>query len=191
MTIVNIGANQYEIHGTLAGATAYFGGRLDVGAWTDAGATDRLRGLIMAAQWLDQLENANPSSWTGTRPDGQVLPWGRVGATCNGVAVPDGTIPGGIITGEYELALALLTDPTIIDARSQGSLVKSVKAEGTRVEFFGASLGTALDTALPPIVDRLVGCFLDGTEGAITPTVIPSEVGSQFRNPPTVNEGYA
>ena len=199
MTTITIGANSYDIHGTEAGANAYFAGQLAsfVQEWLDSSSKERKQVLVMAANWMKRFEN-NPgaSVWTGELTDPttpQPLSWPRDNATCNGEAVTSGTEPADVVTGSYELGLALLKDPTIQESLTTGSQVKVAKGGSAEVEFFGPSRHTADDTPVPAIIWQLFGCYMEGQ--AVTPPTVAGNEGTSTFEPPTVpatlTEGYA
>lgn len=196
MTTINIGANTYQIHGTEGGANTYFGGQLAsfVQEWLDASSTERKQALVMAANWMARFENNRGAQWTGEKSTGptQVLPWPRDNATCNGEAVPDGSLPTDVVTGEYELALALLKDPTIQEQLTQGSNVRRARGGSAEVEFFNPSRNTADDTPVPAIIWQLFGCYFSGG-GVTPPTVTGNECPSSFDESPSapLSQGYA
>lgn len=71
-------------------------------------------------------------------------------------------------TAEYELAVIIANDPTVLAVADQGSNIKTAYAAGAGVEYFNPTTkGAAL---LPPILMRLLGSYLattttDGPDG--------------------------
>lgn len=178
VAIVTIGLNSYSVYAlttnAVTDATTYFGGQLggSSAAWAAASSDDKKRGLIMAARWIDR---AIKFSGTKTVPS-QALEWPRDGATCDGEAVPNGSVPDDVALAEFELAGILLQDPTKAAAPSQGSNVKAVKAGSAGVEFFTPTIGTSQDTRLPTVANDLLKCFFGGSVQAGFASGVDGEV---------------
>lgn len=190
MGTVTIGANDYEIYGTLTtdagdvySATNYLAGSLNASAWDDATADNKARALVTATRIFDKQK------WAGsmTDPDTpQPLAWPRTGVTdCEGNAVSDSVIPTSIIYGAYELALAILNDSAVQTAASAGSNVKRTSArdkvgdlETAREYEYFTPTSVAGGTAgrFPPQVQELVRCYLgNSTSGLYSVTIEGAE----------------
>lgn len=148
-------ANSYD---TVANATTYFTGRLGADAWTDATNDQKAQALISATRMIDRQR------WAGTRSTDfpySELQWPRDGVTDKyGDAVDGDTLPDDLVTGFYELALALLEDEAVQDTPAGGSNTKRVKAGSVEVEFFRPTLGAV--GRFPQIVQELLSQFLAG-----------------------------
>lgn len=178
---LDIGTNTYSVYALTTDpvddANDYFSARLGASAWTDATTADKKRALVSAVRWMDRSV-----TWSGTVADSvtpQPLQWPRDGATCNGEAVPDGTVPDNLALAEFELALALLGDASAQDSSGQGSNVKSVGAGSAQVEFFSSTVDTSTDTRLPQPAHDLVKCYF-GSQGLIAGTASGVDSESAF-----------
>jgi hypothetical protein len=115
-TVGGASANSYV---TLAEASTYFEGRLNVTGWTGAASDDiRNRALVQAAKRIDQEEfrGAPINGMTGTVSPGQAMKWPRAGAVDpEGWGYLQTIIPTCIKEAQMEVALDLLnkgaTDP--------------------------------------------------------------------------------
>lgn len=142
-------------------ATDYFVGSLSSSAtaWAAATTDNQNKALVQATRWLDSAAN-----WSGTKTsDSQPLEWPRDGAACGDTAVTDGTTPDAIAYATFEVAGLLLQDADADASAGEGSNVKRAKAGSAEVEFFSSTVGEAGDTAFPPLVHRLIKCYLDGS----------------------------
>lgn len=61
---------------------------------------------------------------------------------------------------EYELAVLIASDASILQALDSGSNIRSVEAGGASVEYFAPTQPGRRATKLPPIIQRLVGTYL-------------------------------
>ena len=169
---VSIGGVDYDVYALtvdpVTDATEYLGGSLRGAAWTAASTDDKKRALVEAARMLDRVV-----TWSGTKTsDAQPLDWPRDGATCDGEAIADGTIPDEVAFAEFELANLLLADTSIATGSGTGSNVRSAKAGSAAVEFFTPTIGDPTrDLRLPQLVHDLVKCLFGGTAGVGTPFV--------------------
>jgi hypothetical protein len=156
MGTVTIATVDYEVYGDEAGADAYWGGGLGDGAtaWAAADATQHKKALVAATRLLDR------QPWQGTAVGTPVidvvLQWPRSGVS----GVADNEVPDAIVKGSYELAAAILSDTSILNAAVSGSNVRAVKAGSVEVEFFTNTLG--ISGRLPAQVQDLVGQYLQG-----------------------------
>lgn len=163
MGTVTINANVYQIYDTQADAVIYFTASLSANAiaFIAATPTTQAQSLVMAANML------NRQPWQGTITDPvtpQPLAWPRIGLTDNyGAAVPSATIPQTVINGSFELAAALLVNPTLQDSASTSTNVKQVNANPVSVQFFSPVAGGRF----PVVVMELLGFWL----GSMTPSV--------------------
>lgn len=110
-TVGSASANSYV---TLAEANTYFGDRLNVSDWDDAGTVSpptQEAALITAALRLEQ-ETYRGYRHTTT----QALAWPRSGVVVDGVLVATGTIPTAIKRAQMKLALAMLAEDLLVDS---------------------------------------------------------------------------
>lgn len=164
---VTIGGDTFDVYGSSAGLASYANGSLTWAAtYTAASADNRSRALVEATRIL------NAQAWQGTKTsDGQPLAWPRDGLTVkppSGVAVTDGVTPDEIVTGAYELALAILADTSIAAGTGASSNVQSVTAKGTGATFFSPVKGGRAPE-LPGRVNQWVRWALGGTASDLAP----------------------
>ena len=162
---VSIAGNTYSVYGLtsnpVADADAHFGAQLGADNWAAAPTDTKRKALVTAARWLDRL------AWKGTPSvGGQPLAWPRDDADCNGTPIANGTVPDAIARGEFELALLLLGDSSLVENASTGSNVKRVKAGSVELENFAPTLGRSTDAPLPTVPFQLVRCMLAGAGSA-------------------------
>lgn len=135
---------QETIHGTFVAAKAYiamqFGETYDawialaaIGAVT---ADDRKKKTIATA-----VRYFNAQAW---------------GADADTFAKRDAI--AAFATAEYELAVMIAADPSVVAAADQGSNIRAVGAGGANVEYFNPTTDSA--PLLPPILMRMVGRYL-------------------------------
>lgn len=170
VTISTVDHNVYGLGNTdpVGDADDYFGARLGASSWTGATADQKAQALVTARRMMDRRV-----VWAGTLTvASQTEAWPRDSATCDGVAVTDGTIPDNVVYGQFELALALLEDEAVQDNTGSGSNLKRAKAGSAEVEFFRPTQGAAgQDFPLPVVAWELVKCYTDGSTALGTPWV--------------------
>jgi len=146
-------ANSYT---DVATADTYFEVRLGAASWTAATTDQKGQALISATRMIDR------QMWQGAVYDAatpQPLQWPRTGVVDKyGTAVATTTLPGDLVLGCMELALALLEDESNQDAYEGGSNVRRVKAGSVEVELFRPTLG--LQGRFTTIVTELLGQFM-------------------------------
>lgn len=177
---VTIGTASYSVYALspdpLADANTYHAGNLGTTTWDAADSATKRKALVMAVRMIDRV-----SSWSGEETvPGQPLAWPRDGASCDGEALPDNTVPDELALAEFELAALLLADPTLVQGSGTGSNIKSVGAGPAQVSFFSATVGTSRDTRLPQIVHDMVKCLFGGTDGVGTATASGVDQCSDF-----------
>lgn len=136
-----------EIHGTFTAAKAYiammFGENYDT--WRDLAvsgsltADDRKKQTLAAA-----VRYLNAQQWT---------------ADAETFVLRDGI--AAFATAQYELAVLIASDPSVLSNVDSGSNIASLGAGSAQISFFAptsAALGTA--SRLPTVVQRLVGEYL-------------------------------
>jgi hypothetical protein len=167
---ITIGADDFSVYAlalteAVANTTTFFNGRLgpEATAWAAASSDDRLKAVAGAADWLDR--GTNPS---GTKTvAGQPRKWPRDGASCNAVAVADGTTPDDIFKAQAWLSGAILVDNAAAASAGTGSNVKSAAAGSAKVEFFTPTIGQAQDHRLPQVAHDYVKCYTGASSIAV------------------------
>ena len=167
ISTVTIGADTFSVYALTAipvdDATTFHNGMLGANAvaWLAATLDNRAKSLVMAADWIDR---ALGRVFTGTKTvAAQPREWPRDGATCDGVAIPDGTVPDRIATAEFWLGGALLVDAAQAAGSGTGSNIKMVKAGPAEVQFFSPTLGGPSDMRLPQTAWDYLRCYLAST----------------------------
>lgn len=132
------------IHGTFTAAKAYiaimFGDAYDV--WRNLAASgaltadDRKKQTLAAAVRL-----LNAQAWTEATD-----------------TFAERDLIAAFATAEYELAVIIANDPSVLGVADQGSNIKSAYASGAGVEYFNSTTKGA--DLLPPILMRLIGGYL-------------------------------
>lgn len=164
-------ANSYL---TVAAADAIANTMVGTLAWGSATTDDKGPALITATNGLETL------SWTGTRATStQALSWPRVDASCGDKEIADDDIPREIELACFDLANALLGDPTLLRSTpGAGELVTGVpnrdlrrlKLDVMELEWrefetpSGAAQITPL-TALPHLAS-ILGCLTTSGTGS-------------------------
>lgn len=174
---LTIGAVNYTVYALTADplqdANDYFAAHLDAAEWAAATDDKKKQALITAQRAIDREE------WSGEElVPGQGTDWPRTGATRYGETVADGT-PDDIALGEFELALYLLKDASLIAKTSTASNIKSVGAGSAKVDFFYPLPGSTTKWPLP--VSLLLVPYLAGSAAGvdiITPYVGGLDAGT-------------
>lgn len=85
-------------------------------SWSSASSDSKARALIMATRYLDELQ------WIGSRATKtQALDWPRSGAVCRDYTFGSSEIPQPVKQACFDLAEALIKDPTLLTAAGAGS----------------------------------------------------------------------
>ncbi len=133
MGTVTISGSTFDIYGTQAGATAYLVARLDAGTWTTASADTQARALVQATRILQPyLADA-----------GFDLP-------------PSDPVDVEIENANYELAFALVADPTVANKTSSGNNTKRLKAGSAEIEYFRPEAGGRFPTLVQQILNAWI-----------------------------------
>jgi hypothetical protein len=114
--VATVGGSTSNTYATLAEATTYFEGRLNVTDWTGATTDEKNRALVMAARRLDQ------EVWVSEKAAStQALKWPRWDAEDeDGNSVGSDVIPQAIKDAQCELALAMLDSDLTTDTGLEG-----------------------------------------------------------------------
>lgn len=152
---ITIGGTPFDVYGPRSDADDYFQGKLNRTAWTGANGASRDRALVSATRLLD-LEQ-----WQGVPTDlttPQPLAWPRTGVVDkNGQPVGINAFPNDLLSGYYELAVAIVGDPALDEAANQDANIKRVQADVVNVTFFRPVSGTRFPTS----VHNYIKQFLD------------------------------
>lgn len=162
VSTITIGAVNYSVYSLTSDAVQdaddYQAARIG-STWSTATTLQKQQALISATRFIDRAVE-----WSGDKTsDAQALEWPRDGASCNGEAVDNGTIPDDFAIAVFEMAQVLFVDATVQDGTGTGSNVKRVKAGSAEVEFFTPTIGGEFETRLPTVVNDLIGCYQDAT----------------------------
>ena len=150
--VTTVGGASSNSYVTLAVFNTYCEQRLNVDAFDDAQADDKIRALLMATRRLDR------ENWLGQKAaTTQALTWPR-----SGVYIPDGSgyqyelteIPQLVKDAQCELALAYLAG---YGASVSSDSISEFSIDGIRVKSSGG--GTA---GWPDAVDELIGGLIRG-----------------------------
>lgn len=138
-------------------------------------AVDPVRGAVWAALTTDQkginlvaaTNRLDLERYTGEKQGAaQLNQWPRTGATCDGDAITDGTIPPELENGTITLAGSIAVNPAGSAAGTGPGNIQRVGAGSTRVDFFRPTLTSNFSlSAQHPDVFALVRCLLDGAAG--------------------------
>lgn len=163
VSTLTIGSNTYNVYALtadpLADANAYMAAHVNASSWTSATDDRKKMALVSAARMIDR------ERWSGeVLVGGQSTKWPRTGATNSGDAVADGT-PDDIALGEFEYALALLSDASLLNKNTTASNVSSVGAGSAQVSFFYPLPGTSTRWPLP--VNDLLAGYLAGAAAGV------------------------
>lgn len=161
MGTVTIGSNTYNVYGTQADAVVYLSASLKdaAKAWIAATAATQAASLVEVARML------NRQSWAGAvTVDGQALAWPRQNVTVGGVAVDSATVPGNVMLASYELAAAVLADPTIVDKTDETQNIASLQAGSVSISYFRPTPGARFAN----VVQELLAPYLSGSTSTRT-----------------------
>jgi hypothetical protein len=107
--VATAGASNANSYLTAAGADAIADTMLGTLAWGTATSDNKARALITATNGLETLKYIGSRATTT-----QALSWPRTDAACGDKAPADDTIPREIELATFDLANALLGDPTLL-----------------------------------------------------------------------------
>jgi hypothetical protein len=156
---ITIGSDTFNVYGPRADADTYFNGKINRDSWSGAAATTKDRALVTATRLLD-LE-----PWEGAPTDlvtPQPVAWPRTGVTDkNGQSVGTSIFPTDLLYGYYELAQALVDNPSLDESADQDSNIKEVMADVVAVKFFRPTSGTRFPTTVHNFIAQFLS--LDAT----------------------------
>lgn len=143
MGTVTIAGQSYEVYGTYAGAVTHWQAGLGAPAlaWGDANEATRNKALVNAYRLLERQQWLSEFSTFALRD-----------------AVEN------IQEASYEIAGAILVDPTLLTSETSGKNIKSVGGAGVpTVEFFNPTLG--ISGRFPINIQELLTGYLAGESG--------------------------
>lgn len=181
MPTITFGSVVVEVYADLSQANDYFKTVINGSTWADADVGLKNQALVSATNVFER------TTWQGTPTEPidkdqppaastQPIEWPRTGLVDrNGVALDDTEVPLDILYGNMEYALALISDPTILDTPTSGSNTKRSRSKEkvdvieveSETEYFQSTAKTA--TKFPTNVFDYVGFWLASTTGAIPP----------------------
>lgn len=120
--VATAGASNANSYLSVAGADSIADGMVGTLAWTTATETNKIKALITATNGLETL------GWVGERAnETQALSWPRRHASCGDKTIADDDIPRELELATFDLANALLGDPTLLkSAPSNAALVEGI-----------------------------------------------------------------
>lgn len=113
MGSVTISSNSYDIYGTSAAADIYLGAKLGAADWSGASADTKSRALVQGTRLIRTYLAAR----------GHDLD-------------PAEAVDVEVEEANYELAFALVLDPTIASNANSGSNIRRTKAGSAEIEYF-------------------------------------------------------
>lgn len=167
MSTVTIGADSYEVYGTLAAAKKYLGPSANAAAWNALASDDeKEKTLVNATRLLDrQLWKGAP---VGVPAFDTVLQWPRTGVTDRyDAAVSSASVPLLIEQATYELAAIGAATPAVFTQANTGSNIAELQAGPAGIKYFRATNGTRL----PSTVMDLIGQFLGSDAVDVTAAI--------------------
>lgn len=158
-----VGVNSYDI---VSNATLYFNDSLRKDQWAAFSSAVKANSMIEAWRYMQRL------LWGGNKSGGasQVPAWPRSGLD----DIDEATVPRLVIEAQYEIAIRLAANPTLIDsiADQTTSNVKRIKAGEVETEFFAPTTGAALfawvRTSLGPILEGGSATTTVGRGGSVS-----------------------
>ncbi len=165
---ITIGSDTFSVYALtadpLTDANSYFAGSLNNAVWTAATDDTKKQGLVTASRLLDRSLRFSGTKTSESQPREHP----RDNQKCGTTAVPNGTTPDDIALGSFELAQALIDDPTSLQENpTTASNVRKVKAGSAEVEFFIPERTSGrFNLRLPLVVAELVSCYTENGSGS-------------------------
>lgn len=169
--VATAGASNANSYLSVAGADSIADGMVGTLTWSTATEANKIKALITATNGLETL------SWIGSRATTtQALSWPRTDASCGDKAPADDEIPREIELATFDLANALLGDPTLLrSSPSNGALVagvpnrdlKRLKLDVMEIEW-NTNVGNSTTEAVTPLtvlphLATILGCLTTST----------------------------
>jgi len=169
--VATAGAANANSYLSVAGADSIADGMVGTLAWSTATEANKIKALITATNGLETL------SWIGSRSTTtQALAWPRTDASCGDKTIADDDIPREIELATFDLANALLGDPTLLrSSPSSAALVtgvpnrdlKRLKLDVMEIEW-NTNVSNSTTTAVTPLtvlphLATILGCLTTST----------------------------
>lgn len=169
--VATAGASNANSYLSVAGADSIADGMVGTLAWTSATSDNKIRALITATNGLETLK------WIGNRTTTtQALSWPREHAECGDKSYTDAEIPREVELATFDLANALLGDPTLLrSASTKEALVagipnrdlRRVKLDVLEIEW-NTNVGNSTTEAVTPLtvlphLATILGCLTTST----------------------------
>lgn len=169
--VATAGASDANSYLSVAGADSIADGMVGTLAWSSATEENKIKALITATNGLETL------GWVGTRAtSAQALAWPRTDASCGDKSYGDDEIPREVELSTFDLANALLGDPTLLrSSSSKEALVsgipnrdlKRIKLDVMEIEW-NTNVGNSTTEAVTPLtvlphLATILGCLTTST----------------------------
>lgn len=169
--VATAGASNANSYLSVAGADSIADGMVGTLTWSSATEANKIKALITATNGLETL------SWIGSRASStQALAWPRTDASCGDKTPADDEIPREIELATFDLANALLGDPTLLrSSSSKEALVtgipnrdlKRLKLDVMEIEW-NTNVGNSTTEAVTPLtvlphLATILGCLTTST----------------------------
>lgn len=169
--VATAGASNANSYLSVAGADSIADGMVGTLAWSTATSDNKIKALITATNGLETL------GWIGTRATTtQALAWPRSDASCGDKSYGDDEIPREVELSTFDLANALLGDPTLLrSSSSKEALVsgipnrdlKRIKLDVMEIEW-NTNVGNSTTEAVTPLtvlphLATILGCLTTST----------------------------
>jgi hypothetical protein len=169
--VATAGATNANSYLSVAGADSIADSMVGTLAWSSATEANKIKALITATNGLETLK------WTGSRSSTtQALAWPRKEASCGDKTIGDDEIPRELELATFDLANALLGDPTLLrSSSSKEALVtgipnrdlKRIKLDVMEIEW-NTNVGNSTTEAVTPLtvlphLATILGCLTTST----------------------------
>jgi hypothetical protein len=171
--VATAGAADANSYLTVAAADSIADGMVGTLAWSSASADNKAKALVTATNGLETL------SWIGSRATTtQALAWPRADASCGDKTPSTTTIPREVELATFDLANALLSDPTLLrNSPTTSALVtgvpnrdlKRLKLDVMELEW-NTNVGNSTTKAVTPLtvlphLATILGCLTTSSTG--------------------------
>ena len=169
--VATAGATNANSYLSVAGADSIADSMVGTLAWSSATEANKIKALITATNGLETLK------WTGSRSSTtQALAWPRKEASCGDKTIGEDEIPRELELATFDLANALLGDPTLLrSSSSKEALVtgipnrdlKRIKLDVMEIEW-NTNVGNSTTEAVTPLtvlphLATILGCLTTST----------------------------
>lgn len=171
--VATAGAADANSYITVAAADSIADGMVGTLAWSSASADNKAKALVTATNGLETL------SWVGSRATTtQALAWPRADASCGDKTPSTTAIPREVELATFDLANALLSDPTLLrNSPTTSALVtgvpnrdlKRLKLDVMELEW-NTNVGNSTTKAVTPLtvlphLATILGCLTTSSTG--------------------------